>query len=173
MKQILFYILSFIVILAIMTFLVAKFQYGGLEPQALADSTEVVDSVEVTVDSTAIKMQLAEETIQKQLRLIDSLKALARKYENEKETLSRKLEQTQASIAQQTNLEFEKRTKEMARIYENMTPQEAAAIISNLNDDVAISVISKMKKRKAAKILEALDPVQAVRLSELMAQANP
>ncbi|NIW80654.1 MAG: hypothetical protein GWN16_14870 [Calditrichae bacterium] len=64
---------------------------------------------------------------------------------------------------------FEKKMRDMAKIYEKMNSEEAAKIISNLEIEIAVSVLVKMRKRKAAKVMENLEPAQAVKISKYMA----
>ena len=167
MKPIVIYTVSFVVILGVMTFFVAKFQSENSRPDALKADSLASDST--MIDSTELKKQLVETTIQRQKQQIDSLQTLLVDVQRQKETLSETVEKTRAAVQEKLKREFEKRTKEMAKIYENMSPEEAAAIIGQLDNEIAVSVISKMKKRKAAKIMEALDPAKAVQLSEYMA----
>ncbi|GEM_PF-3910978 len=175
MKSILMYILSFIVILAIMTFVVAKYQMDNASLTG-NDSTLVADSLKadsIQVDSTELKIRSATATIRQQRRQIDSLQAILTNVLQEKQKLSERLNKTETARQKQDNLEFEKHTKEMAKIYENMNPEEAAAILANLKESLAVSIIAKMKKRKAAQIMQALDPQKAIALSEYMARSSP
>lgn len=175
MKSVLMYIVSFIVILAIMTFVVAKYQMDNAS-LAGSDSTLVADSLQadsVQVDSTELKIRSASSTIQQQRRQIDSLQAILTDVLREKQQLSEKIGKTEAARKQQVQLEFEKRTKEMAKIYENMSPEEAAAILANLEESLAVSILGKMKKRKAAQVMQAFDPHKAIALSEYMARSTP
>jgi flagellar motility protein MotE (MotC chaperone) len=63
--------------------------------------------------------------------------------------------------------------RKMAKIYESMTPQQAATILSRMNDQNIIDILWKMKQREAAKVLANFDPVRASRLSERLSGGKP
>lgn len=163
MKQLLLYLGTFAVILTVMTFLVAKFQ-PPVAPPAAADSIAVAtaDSVEHVPGEEGLPGQVA---VVPQTDDGETEPAAAAP----PETLPGEAPAEVSPERQaERNERLEKMTKEMAQIYENMTPQEAALIISNLDEEVAVRVIAKMKKRQAAKVLAAMEPFKAVQLSKLM-----
>ena len=61
-----------------------------------------------------------------------------------------------------------KRASKLARLYENMKPQEAADILDSLDDATVIAVLQRMDESQAAKILAKLDPVKAARFSNII-----
>lgn len=61
-----------------------------------------------------------------------------------------------------------KRAAKLARLYENMKPQEAADIMNEMDDATVISVLQRMEESAAAKVLAKLDPVKAGRLSNII-----
>jgi flagellar motility protein MotE (MotC chaperone) len=63
--------------------------------------------------------------------------------------------------------------RKLAKIYEAMTPQQAAAILSRMDDQSIIDILWKMKQREAAKVLASFDPVRASRLSERLGGGKP
>jgi len=171
MKQAIFYGGAFAVILTIMTVLVVYTQPKPVKLTA-ADSTAIADSVAkaktaALADEQRKKNAAAQEQ-NRQLHELDSLKSTLAQVSQANAQLSEEKKQTQHLAQTQHGKRFEKMTKEMAEIYENMPPPEAAMIISNLKNDVAISVISKMKKRQAAKVMAAMEPFKAIELSQLM-----
>ncbi|NIS39008.1 hypothetical protein GWN91_07765, partial [Candidatus Saccharibacteria bacterium] len=88
--------------------------------------------------------------------------------QHHKKLREQKEEVAKADQEKQTEA-FEKKMRDMAKIYEKMNSEEAAKIISNLEIEIAVSVLVKMRKRKAAKVMENLEPAQAVKISKYMA----
>lgn len=71
----------------------------------------------------------------------------------------------QAKIKQQ---EEAKRISKLARLYENMKPDEAMAILSKLDDATIIDIFSKMDESQVAKIMAQFDADRAARISQAM-----
>jgi flagellar motility protein MotE (MotC chaperone) len=63
-----------------------------------------------------------------------------------------------------------KRMKQIAKVYEQMTPASVAAIVANMPETDAVAILSRMTPRGAAKILSVLDPEKAARFSLELAQ---
>lgn len=63
-----------------------------------------------------------------------------------------------------------KRLKQIAKVYEQMTPASVAAIVANMPETEAVGILSRMTPRGAAKILSTLDPEKAARFSLELAQ---
>ncbi len=200
MKAVVFYLSTFIAMLGITTFSVIKFRLPPLSPVFPEDSTAVhagqVPGQVATPMQTgqqpianqigagmAKTVATGEIDLQRTKRQLDSLQQVLKLaeeqqrkklLEEEKAKKEAALAQTQAAEADSERKErpenFDKMTKQMAQIYENMPPAQAAMIIANLERDVAITVLSKMKKRQAAKIMAAMEPYKAIELSKLMAE---
>ena len=71
----------------------------------------------------------------------------------------------QAKIKQQ---EEAKRISKLARLYENMKPDEAVAILSKLDDTTIIDVFNRMDEAQVAKIMAQFDADRAARISQAM-----
>ena len=200
MKAVVFYLSTFIAILGITTFSVIKFRLPPLSPVFPEDSTAVhagqvagqgVSPVQAAQQPAANQIgagmpkagATGEIDLERTKRQLDSLQQVLKlaeaqqrkkKLEEEKAKKEAAMAQAQAAEADSGNKQrpenFDKMTKEMAQIYENMPPAQAAMIIANLEKDVAITVLSKMKKRQAAKIMAAMEPYKAIELSKLMAE---
>lgn len=61
-----------------------------------------------------------------------------------------------------------KRVTKLARLYENMKPQEAATIMNDLDDVVIVAILQRMDESQAAKILAKIDPVKSARLTKII-----
>jgi flagellar motility protein MotE (MotC chaperone) len=69
-------------------------------------------------------------------------------------------------VAQNEDLE------RLVRIYQNMTPEEAAAIIEDLDIETTVMVLGTMPERVAAPILANLDPMRARALSRIFLERS-
>ncbi|GAB4337323.1 MAG: hypothetical protein Kow0037_19930 [Calditrichia bacterium] len=153
-KLILFFSLSFVVILTIMTVVLGMLQKPAppAEEVAVADSTAVVDSVP-------------------QANPLDSLQQVLAKMEEENKKL-KEMAEKEPEPEEEEQPEATKNTKEIAKIYENMPPQEAANLLTGLGTDAAAEILAKMKKRQAAKVLAAMEPQTAVEVSKKIASIH-
>lgn len=61
-----------------------------------------------------------------------------------------------------------KKISKLARLYENMKPEEVVPIISKLDDTVIIAIFNKMDEAQVAKVMALLDADRAARLSQAM-----
>ncbi len=88
------------------------------------------------------------------------------------EELKKLKEEIEAKIKQQEELkaQLEKAQTEnyqrLAKIYEQMPPEEAAARLEKLDEDTATTLLLAIKPRQAAKILANVNPEKAAVLSK-------
>lgn len=78
---------------------------------------------------------------------------------------------TKAEIEKQMKAkqaEERKRISKLARLYNEMKPQEAADVMDSLDDDMAIAILQRMDESQAAKILAKFDPDKSARLTKIM-----
>lgn len=61
-----------------------------------------------------------------------------------------------------------KRVTKIAKLYDNMKPEDAAADLEPLNDDVVVLILQRMEEGNAANVLSAMTPDRAARLTQLM-----
>ena len=149
--------LSFVILLIIMTFVVKLSRPDPVPSDStMADSTAVPDSL------AGISQRDAYPGSE---NLVDSLQALVSQMESEKESLQLQLAQMQLSSNQEENTTIAN-AKQLAKIYENMAPQDAAIIITTLNLNMAVEIIAAMKDRQAARILSSMDPNRAAEISK-------
>ena len=66
-----------------------------------------------------------------------------------------------------------KRISKLARLYNEMKPEEAADIMNNLEDSVAISILQKMDEGQASAVLAKFDPDKAARITKIMYAGPP
>lgn len=60
----------------------------------------------------------------------------------------------------------EERIRKVVKIYESMSPEEAAPRLEKLEEEMAVKVLAAMNEKKAAKILGLVELKKSVKLSE-------
>ena len=61
-----------------------------------------------------------------------------------------------------------KRIGKLARIYQNMKPEEAAQALDGVEMDTVVLILQKMSEDSAAQVLAKMEPVQAARVTQLL-----
>ncbi len=61
-----------------------------------------------------------------------------------------------------------KRIGKLARIYQNMKPEEAALALDGVEMDTVVLILQKMSEDSAAAVLAKMEPIQAARLTQLI-----
>lgn len=99
------------------------------------------------------------------------LKTLEDSVDNKLAEMDKKLEELrqqqkkiEALLAVKTE-EEKKRTQELAKIYEKMSPDKAATSLSGLDQKLAADLLASMKVKAAAKILDQISKQKATELS--------
>ena len=82
------------------------------------------------------------------------------------------LEKDIADIVEKQNDETEQRTKSLVKIYETMSPKDAARIFEQLDMGVLLAVVEHMKERNAAPILAAMDAAKARTVTQALAERS-
>lgn len=89
----------------------------------------------------------------------------------EPKTSSKPIVLTKAEIEKQMKVkqaEEKKRISKLARLYNEMKPQEAADIMDDMDDDMTIAILQKMDESQSAKILAKFDPGKSARLTKII-----
>lgn len=90
------------------------------------------------------------------------------------EELKKLKEEIDAKIKHQEELKAEltktqeERYQRLAKIYEQMPPEEAATRLEKLDNETAVNLILAIKPRQAAKILANVSPEKAATLSKII-----
>jgi flagellar motility protein MotE (MotC chaperone) len=79
----------------------------------------------------------------------------------ELETMAREIEAKQRILSDEQELSVSR----LAKMYENMKPDQAAPILSALEMDILLRIMTRMKEREAARILAQMDAGLAARIS--------
>jgi hypothetical protein len=87
------------------------------------------------------------------------------------QTVSKPIVLTKAEIEKQMKAkqaEEKKRISKLARLYNEMKPQEAADIMNDMDDDMIIAILQKMDESQSAKVLTKFDPSKSARLTKII-----
>ncbi|MBF0588052.1 MAG: hypothetical protein HQL53_02895 [Magnetococcales bacterium] len=118
--------------------------------KVLEEKRVALDARSKALDQREAELKRLEETIDKRLAAMNSLRALILKdFEREK-------------AVDDANI------KRLAKIYTGMKPKQAAAQFTNLDQSTAIRVLKVMREKVAAKILGKMDPQYAASLTEVL-----
>lgn len=196
-KVIIFFSLTFVIIITVMTLLLGSFRTQGgsvtsendVKAEIPQESIVFRDSSGHTADRKTIQV-IKRDTIfikednSAERQKLDSLAGaleimlkknndLAQKYKSLQEKLRQQSvkEQKQEPIAAKPD-QRNTNIKQVAKIYEKMGAQEAAKILSGLDTNEVAAIIGFMRKRQAAKILAVMKPRTAQIISKKLASAN-
>ncbi len=73
----------------------------------------------------------------------------------------------EAQIAKR-EAEEKKRITKLARIYDNMSPEEAAKALDSVNIDTVALILQRMDEGNAGQVLAKMDPLQAAQITQIM-----
>ena len=79
--------------------------------------------------------------------------------------ISRK--ELEAQIAKR-EADEKKRITKLARIYDNMSPEEAAKALDSVNVDTVALILQRMDESNAGQVLAKMDPLQAAQITQIM-----
>ncbi|WP_405156300.1 MotE family protein [Paenibacillus sp. FSL K6-0108] len=141
------------------------------EKKELEKSEQQVESAEATIEKLKAQVN-AKET---------ELKAAqeATTTEAKKATdLQKKLDDAEkaAEIAAQnpeTESDYQKQIKDLAKMYADMSPSKAAPILQNMTNEEMVLLLSSMQSAARTKVLEKMDPKTAADVTMMMKDAKP
>ena len=61
-----------------------------------------------------------------------------------------------------------KRVSKLARLYNEMKPEDAASILDALDDDTAIAILQRMDEGQASQVLAKFDADKSARITKIM-----
>ncbi|SHO50716.1 MotE family protein [Desulfopila aestuarii] len=133
-------------------------QFNSVEERRLYNSVETeragIREERKELDMKKIELKSIEEGVDKKLAEIDAkleeMKALRK--------------QIQTLLAAKSEEEV-KKTQELAKIYEKMSPDKAALALAGLDKQLAADLLANMKVKSAAKILDQISQQKAKELS--------
>lgn len=130
---------------------------AGLSPaelqviQSLGARRGELDAREQGLDTQLALIQAAEAKVDARIATMNSLKA------------------DMQGLLGQLDSKQQDEVDRLVKVYEVMKPQDAAARFTLLSDDVRLPIAAKMKERALSAIIAKMPPVDAKRLTELLA----
>ncbi|MBM7581381.1 flagellar motility protein MotE (MotC chaperone) [Caldicoprobacter guelmensis] len=144
--------------------------------------------VRLAFHSKAVSNQQSEGNLklQQQLKAIEEEKSRLKDFENQLNALKSELEGKQQEL-EQREIKLQQKEKEIeelqqrlssqfenirdiAKVYENMEPEQAASILSQMEDSsLVIQILRNLSKEKSGEILGAMDSKKAAELTRQMA----
>jgi flagellar motility protein MotE (MotC chaperone) len=104
---------------------------------------------------------------EQRLKILDQdLRAMMDKYVKLREEVSQKAKPDKAASQASDEAQY----AQLAKVYEQMAPDDAAARIDKMNESVALKILAAAKPKATAKILTGLPAPKAARLSEQLAE---
>ncbi len=125
--------------------------------QSYAGDKALLDAIgrrQAELDAREEEIKAREERLKVLKKDIEDKLAEISKARGEMEDLSKKIKEKDSE-----------RLNKVVKIYESMSPEEAAPRMERLDEETAVSVLASMNPKKAAKIIAVMDVDKAARLS--------
>lgn len=133
-------------------------QFSSVEERRL---TNAIQTERASIREEKQELELKKKELKSIEEGVDKKLAEIDKKLGEMEALRKKI---QILLTAKTEEEL-KRTQELAKIYEKMSPNKAALAISGLESKLAADLLANMKVKAAAKILDEISRQKATELS--------
>lgn len=135
---------------------------SGREEGKSAESglMQILEKKKADLDSREIELNEREARLNQMSKEIDTKIAQYGKMREEIESSFKKMDAAQGE-----------KVSGLVKIYEAMSPKEAALRIQELDRDIGLLLLSKMKPKVAAKVLALIEPAKAADMSQGM--VNP
>jgi len=144
--------------------------------EKLIDDEQLIEDGHISKDPSKEEMQLALEGYKNELDEKDILLAKAEEdslaKDNEIAMLNARIDELEVKLNEKNTsaVKQEDEIAELAKVYSNMSPKNAANIISNLSIEEAVLIMNQMNVDSKSKILEKMDPETAATISILLLQ---
>lgn len=132
------------------------------EPAVFGDEREksflaALNRRQKELDDREAELRIKEEKLNLLKNDIEAKLAELEKKRREAEDFYRKI-----------NIKDEESMGKIVKIFESMSPEEAAPRLEKLDEQMAVMILTLMKEKKAAKILSLVEVEKSVRLSQKM-----
>ncbi|QOR68560.1 hypothetical protein IM538_10840 [Cytobacillus suaedae] len=151
------------------------FEYSKVITQNTPILSNYVSSDENAVvenrESVELQISSLEGTIQEKEEQIAELEKNLEEKESEINSLQEELLYLEEELLVKEEQEtYGKTIAEISKMYETMSPKNAAVIIPKLDNDEALSILSVLKTETVSKILEKMDPEDAAKYTQLLTE---
>ncbi len=152
------------------------FEYSKVITQNTPILSSYVSSDENAVvenrESVELQISSLEDTIQEKEEQIAELEKNLKEKETEINSLQEELLflEEELLVKEEEQKTYGKTIAEISKMYETMSPKNAAVIIPKLDNEEAISILSALKTETVSKILEKMDPEDAAKYTQLLTE---
>ncbi|MBO1510410.1 MotE family protein [Metabacillus bambusae] len=113
-----------------------------------------------------------EKTIEEQSSIIGALENDVTIKEKEIQNLNQEINSLESQIEEINNAKSENKSKDITKLYDNMTSKKAAEIIPNLNEADAMLILTSLDDKQVADILTKMTVDDAVKYTNLLASTT-
>lgn len=142
------------------------------EKEKLDESEKQVESAEATIEK--LKSQVAAKETE-----LQAAKEAATTEAKKASELQTKLDETEkaaeaaAAEVPESESDYQKQIKDLAKMYADMSPSKAAPILQNMTNEEMVLLLSAMQSTARTKVLEKMDPKTAADVTMMMKDAKP
>ncbi|NUU76353.1 MotE family protein [Paenibacillus xylanilyticus] len=142
------------------------------EKEKLDESEKQVESAEATIEK--LKSQVAEKETELQAAK-EATTTEAKKASDLQAKLDEAEKAAEAAAASnsETESDYQKQIKDLAKMYADMSPSKAAPILQNMTNEEMVLLLSSMQSTARTKVLEKMDPKTAADVTMMMKDAKP
>ncbi|WP_405172379.1 DUF4088 family protein [Paenibacillus sp. FSL H8-0280] len=142
------------------------------EKDKLEKSEQQVESAEATIEK--LKSQVtAKETELKAAQEATTTEAKKATDLQKKLDDAEKAAETATAATPETESDYQKQIKDLAKMYADMSPSKAAPILQNMTNEEMVLLLNAMQSSARTKVLEKMDPKTAADVTMMMKDAKP
>ncbi|OME99915.1 kinesin [Paenibacillus amylolyticus] len=142
------------------------------EKEKLEKSEQQVESAEATIEK--LKSQVtAKETELKAAQEATTTEAKKATDLQKKLDDAEKAAETATAATPETESDYQKQIKDLAKMYADMSPSKAAPILQNMTNEEMVLLLNAMQSTARTKVLEKMDPKTAADVTMMMKDAKP
>ncbi|MGP3786261.1 MotE family protein [Paenibacillus sp. 1A_MP2] len=142
------------------------------EKKKLEKSEQQVESAEATIEKLKAQVN-AKETELKAAQEATTTEAKKATDLQKKLDDAEKAVETAATTTPETESDYQKQIKDLAKMYADMSPSKAAPILQNMTNEEMVLLLSAMQSAARTKVLEKMDPKTAADVTMMMKDAKP
>jgi flagellar motility protein MotE (MotC chaperone) len=132
--------------------------------------TETESQLLLELDRQRIELDRRAQALELREKLVDLMQQRLNQRVGELQQMKADLEKLLQSVSGRDDKELQK----LANMYAAMKPTAAAPVLDKLENTVVVDILTRMPVKKSGKIMEALDPIKARVVSEIMSsRTNP
>ncbi|MEO2204065.1 kinesin [Paenibacillus pabuli] len=142
------------------------------EKEKLDESEKQVESAEATIEK--LKSQVAAKETELQTAK-EAASTEAKKASDLQAKLDEAEKAAEAAAAEvpESESDYQKQIKDLAKMYADMSPSKAAPILQNMTNEEMVLLLSAMQSTARTKVLEKMDPKTAADVTMMMKDAKP